>query len=273
MLRGRRFHPNAGGDPAVPFEVGPFEVLSGETLDAVLIRTDPPFDIDYLRVTQLLDLLRPRPFLLNRPSGLRDANEKLAALAFPDLSPPTLVSSDPAEIASFRREVGGAIVLKPLDGFGGLGILPVRDGDPQGDDRIRDATAGGNRPILAQQIVPGAEAGDRRVLLLDGEPIGALLRRNDTGGFTHNLATGGTAHRSAVTEADRALCRRLAPWLRERGLWLVGIDLLADRLIEINVTSPTCVQEINRLDGVALERRIVDFVEQRAGERRGADPG
>jgi len=103
------------------------------------------------------------------------------------------------------------------------------------------------------------------VLILDGEPIGTLLRRNDSGGFTHNLATGGTAHPSTVGESDRALCRRLAPWLRARGLWFVGIDLLADRLIEINVTSPTCVQEINRFDGVALERLILDFIERRAG--------
>lgn len=261
-LLGRPFHMT--GAPASPYRVGPFDRLLGSDLHAVLIRTDPPFDQDYLTVTQLLDLLRPVPFIMNRPSGLRDANEKLAALAFPDLCPPTMITADLQAIEQFRNDVGGSIVLKPLDGHGGAGILPVRSGDPEIESRIQMATSGGRRRVVAQQIVPGAEAGDRRVLLLDGEPIGALLRRNDSGGFTHNLATGGTAHPSSVTEQDRAVCRRIASWLHERGLWFVGIDLLAGQLIEINVTSPTCVQEINRFDDIALERRIVDYIESRA---------
>lgn len=246
-----------------PFVVGPSELLRGSRLDAVLIRTDPPFDADYLNVTQLVDLLDPQPFVMNRPSGLRDVNEKLGALAFRDLCPPTLVSSDPMDIEKFRVAMGGAIVLKPLDGHGGEGIIPLRATDRGHDEAIRKATSDGVRRVIAQQMVPGAESGDRRVLILDGEPIGALLRRNDSGGFTHNLATGGTAYPSEVSEADRVLCRRLAPWLEARGLWFVGIDLLAGQLIEINVTSPTCVQEINRFAGVALESRIVDFIERR----------
>lgn len=264
-LVGRPFRLAYGG--GVPFVVGAPEALTGDRLDAVLIRTDPPFDADYLAVTQLLDLLRPRPFIMNRPAGLRDVNEKLGALAFPDLSPPTLVSSDRDEIERFRIDVGGDIVLKPLDGHGGAGILPMWASDPHRADVLHAATAAPNRRVVAQQMVEGAELGDRRILVLGGQPIGALLRRNDAGGFTHNLATGGSAYSSAVTDADRALCRRIAPWLSERGLWFVGIDLLADKLIEINVTSPTCVQEINRLDGVALERQIVDFIEDQAASR------
>lgn len=262
-LRGRRVRPT--GDPADPFEIGSFEARTGTDLDAVLVRTDPPFDEDYLNVTQLLDLLRPRKFVMNRPAGLRDANEKLAALHFPDLGPSTTVASDPARLDAFRREVGGSIVLKPLHGHGGEGVLLIREGDPNRAALLRAATAGGRTKAMAQAVAPGAEVGDRRLILLDGEPLGAVLRRNDRGGFAHNLAAGGTAHASAVTEEDRSLCRRLAPWLRVRGLWLAGIDLVGGLLIEINVTSPTCVREINRFDGVALERPILDFVERMVG--------
>ncbi len=264
ILRGRRAQPT--GDAARPFEIGPFENRTGQDLDAVLIRTDPPFDADYLAVTQLLDLLRPLVFVMNRPSGLRDANEKLAALHFPDLGPPTFISADPNQLDEFRRAVGGSIVLKPLLGHGGTGVLLVRPDDPNRLALLRAATGAGTTKALAQAVVPEAQGGDRRIILLDGEPLGAMLRRNDSGGFVHNLAAGGRALPSAVTEEDRVLCGRLAPWLRERGLWLAGIDLIAGRLIEINVTSPTCVQEINRFDGTALERPILDFLERKVAE-------
>jgi glutathione synthase len=268
--RGVRFRPHEtclrgvrlAGDARYPFgDIDPESVeLSGEDLDAVLIRTDPPFDGDYLADTQLLDLLRPLPFLMNRPSGLRDANEKLAALHFPDLVPETCITSNTAEIEQFRREQGGVIVLKPLLGHGGAGVCRLEAGQI---DRIEALTARGRNRVVAQALVPGAERGDKRIILLDGEPLGAVLRRNDQGGFVHNLAAGGSAHPAEVSEADRAICSRVAPWLRERGLWLAGIDILGGRLIEINVTSPTCVQEINRFNGVRLEREIVDFVERR----------
>jgi len=262
-LAGRRVRTT--DDPADPFEVGPGRVLAGADLDAVLIRTDPPFDADYLAVTLLLDLLPPRVFVLNRPSGLRDANEKLAALHFPDLGPRTWVGQDARGLDAFRESVGGAVVVKPLDGFGGAGVLLVTAADPNRPALLKGITRGGTVKAIAQEVVPGADRGDRRIILLDGEPLGAVLRLNTTGAFVHNLAAGGRALASPVTAADRALCARLAPWLRDRGLWLAGIDVVGGKLIEINVTSPTCVQEINHFDGVALERRIVDFIEARAG--------
>ena len=260
-LTGRRTR--LTGDPANPFEVGPSVTLTGEDVDAVLIRTDPPFDADYLAVTQLLDLLPPRIFVMNRPAGLRDANEKLAALHFPDLGPRTWVGQDIRGLDAFRESVGGSVVVKPLDGFGGSGVLLVRADDPNRPALLRAVTRGGSVKAIAQEVVPGAERGDRRLILLDGEPLGAVLRLNTTGAFVHNLAAGGQALASPLTDADRTLCARLAPWLRARGLYLAGIDVVGGKLIEINVTSPTCVQEINRLDGVALERTIVDFLEAR----------
>ena len=261
-LAGRRVRPT--GDEARPFDVGPDRVLSGDDLDAVLIRTDPPFDADYLAVTLLLDLLPPRVFVMNRPAGLRDANEKLAALHFPDLGPRTWVGQDARALDAFRESVGGSVVVKPLDGFGGSGVMLVTANDPNRPALLKAITRGGTVKAIAQEVVPGAEMGDRRIILLDGEPLGAVLRLNTTGAFVHNLAAGGRALASPLTDADRALCARLAPWLRERGLWLAGIDVVGGKLIEINVTSPTCVQEINRLDGVALERTIVDFIETKA---------
>ena len=263
VLRGRKI--GIGPEATFPFRVErPFS-LTCEDLDAVLIRTDPPVDADYLAVTWLLDLLPPRVFVMNRPSGLRDANEKLAALAFPDLSPATCIDQNPGRLEEFRRSVGGSVALKPLDGHGGTGVLLAREGDPNLRALMMAATRGGSAKVVAQEVVAGAEAGDTRIILLDGEPLGAMLRRHDGGSFVHNLAAGGRAFPAALTDRDRALCSRIGPWLRDRGLWLAGVDLVGGKLIEINVTSPTCVQEINRFDGVRLERAIVDFVEARAG--------
>lgn len=250
-------------DPTQPFAVEPARRFEDDAWDAVLIRTDPPFDADYLAVTWLLDLLPPRVFVMNRPAGLREANEKLAAQRFADLGPMTCITQDPAVLDDFRRRLGGDVVVKPLDGFGGSGVFLVRDADPNRDALLRAVTRGGGVKAVAQEVVAGASGGDKRILLLDGEPLGAVLRRQTGGGFVHNLAAGGEALRAEINAEDRRICERLAPWLREHGLWFAGIDVLGGRLIEVNVTSPTCVQEINRLDGVALERPILDFIEGR----------
>jgi len=259
-LRGRRLDLDDW-----PTVAGPMADLDDP--DAVLIRTDPPFDADYLAVTQLLDLLPPRVFVMNRPQGLRDANEKLAALRFPDLGPPTLISQDDPTIEAFRLEIGGAIVVKPLDGHGGAGVFLVRGEDPNRRALIRSATRGGRSKVVAQAVVEAAEAGDVRVIVLDGEPLGAVLRRNDRGDFAHNLAVGGRAFKATVGPAERRVCEAIGPWLKASGLYLAGIDLVGGRLIEVNVTSPTCLQEINRLDGVRLEGAIVDFVETNVQDR------
>ena len=264
QLKARRIRPATVG--AELFDILAPVTLTGADLDAVLIRTDPPFDDEYLCVTQLLDLLTPRPYIMNRPSGLRDANEKLAALHFSALIPPTLVTADPAEIDAFRHACGGSIVLKPLLGHGGEGVTLVTNHDPDPLGRIRHYTHDGTTRVVAQQPVAGAERGDKRIILLDGKPLGAMLRRNDSGGFVHNLAAGGQALPAKLDDQDHQICDQVGPWLRERGLDLAGIDILAGRLIEINVTSPTCVQEINRFDGVHLERAILDLIEDHASQ-------
>lgn len=250
--------------PSSPFVIGAEVLLPGDWFDVVLVRTDPPFDADYLAVTQLLDLLPERVFVMNRPQGLRDANEKLAALCFPALSPPTCVCTTAADVERFQRIYPGDLVLKPLNGHGGRGVWLARAGDPDLSERLSSFSQGFTTKFIAQTPIPGYEQGDKRILLLDGEPIGAVLRRNTSGGFTHNLATGGEAFATTLSTEDLLICREVAPWLKARGLWFVGLDVIGGRLTEINVTSPTGVQEVNRLEGVKLERLIIDFVERNA---------
>jgi glutathione synthase len=261
-LRGRRVR--VAEDPAGPFEVGPDQTWDGDEIDAVLIRTDPPFDSDYLWVTHLLDLLPPRVFVMNAPRGLRTANEKLAALVFPDLCPAACVSQSLDELEDFRRSVGGSMVVKPLDGHAGRGVLLIRPDDPNGSALVEMLTSSGRVKVIVQEVVPDAEQGDKRVLMLNGQPLGAMLRRNQRGRFTHNIGAGGTPYRTTLTPAELGICERVGPWLVENGLYFVGLDLLGERLIEINVTSPGGLREIDELEGRALEREILDFVEQAA---------
>ncbi len=237
-------------------------------LDAVFLRKDPPVDVEYLHATQLVELARG-PFLLNDPQGLRDANEKLYALQFPDLCPRTIVSRDKQEILVFLEDVGGDLILKPVDGFGGLGILHVKKGDRNVNSMIEIATGGGRMATLAQEYLPASREGDKRIILLDGEPQGALLRIPQDGDVRGNLAAGGRSMKTTVTDRDREICGRLAPDLRRRGLWFVGLDIIGNYLTEVNVTSPTGIEEIDALDQVSVEAAVIDFVERKAGEKRG----
>ena len=253
--------------PNCPFVIGAEVLLPGDWFDAVLVRPDPPFDAGYLAMTQLLDLLPDHLFVMNNPQGLRDVNEKLGALSFPGLTPPTCVCSSVADFERFHRLHIGDLVLKPLDGHGGRGVWLARRDDPNLPAMLRSVSRDFTTRFIAQALAPGHEQGDKRILVLDGEPIGSVLRRNSTGGFTHNLASGGEAFATTLSSDDETICQHLAPWLKARGLWFVGLDVIGGRLIEINVTSPTCVQEVNQLNGVNLERLIVDFVERRVNER------
>ncbi len=245
------------------FQVEPTRRLGPDDLDAVWIRTDPPFDDDYLNVTLILDLLPPRVVVVNSPSGLRDANEKLSALHFPELGPRTLITQDLGRLTEALGAFGGRMVVKPIDGHAGVGVFLVRNDDPNQRALLKASTADGQRKVLAQEVVEEADQGDKRVLVLEGRPIGAMLRRNVSGGFAHNIAQGGSAFPAQVTEHDRRICEAIRPWLRERDLFFVGIDVLGGRLIEINVTSPTCLQEINRFDQAELESEVTDALEAR----------
>ena len=241
-------------------------------LDVLFLRKDPPVDVDFLRATQMIELA-PGPLWINHPIGLRSANEKLFALRFPDLGPPALVSSEIARLRAFIAAEGGDAVVKPLDGCGGEGVVRVRDGDPNFSALLEIATGGGRVPVLAQAYLPAVREGDKRIIVLDGEPIGAVLRVPRDGELRANFAVGGRAARAPITARDREICRRLAPDLRALGLWLAGIDVIGEKLTEVNVTRPTGFVEIDALSGQSLEARVVDFALARAGLRGRAAAG
>jgi glutathione synthase len=245
-----------------------FDVLSESDqplseLDVLFLRKDPPVDAEYWHATQLFELAQSagRPFCINAPSGLRDANEKLFALRFGDLVPRTLVSSDLERLRAFVGEVG-QVVLKPIDGFAGRGVLQMKPGDRNLNSALELMTARGTLGLIAQAYIPESRAGDKRILLLNGEPLGAVLRVPAGTDPRGNLAAGAQPVKGSLTARDRQICARLAPELLARGLYLVGIDVIGDYLTEVNVTSPTGLVEIDALDGSSLEGRVIDFAER-----------
>jgi glutathione synthase len=233
--------------------------------DVVFMRKDPPFDLEYYVATLALSLVdATHTFVINDPRGLRDANEKLYALNFPDVIPPTLVSRDAERLKTFLDEMGGEMIVKPLDAAGGAGVFHVHRTDRNLNALLEASTAHGRRMIMAQRYLPEARSGDKRIIVLDGEPLGATLRVPREDETRANIHVGGTCERAPLTPRDREICATLAPRLRADGLHFVGLDVIGEFVTEINVTSPTGVQEINALDGVRLESRVIDFVEARA---------
>ena len=231
--------------------------------DSVWMRKDPPFDMKFFFATHLLSLIDGKKcFLLNNPQGLREANEKLYALRFPEQIPQTLVASDKELLKAFMAELGGEMIIKPLDGCGGSGVFYLSAQDRNTNAILEAATDNGRRLIMAQRYLPEIRQGDKRIIVLDGEPLGAVLRvplETETRG---NIHVGGQCVKTEVTEHDRKICAALAPALRADGLYFVGLDVIGNYLTEVNVTSPTGIQEVNALDNVRLESQVVDFVEQ-----------
>lgn len=236
-------------------------------LDVLFLRKDPPVDVDFLHATQIVELAQGRdkaPFCINSPAGLRDANEKLFALRFPDLVPPTMVDRDCVRLRTFVEGLGQDAVLKPLDGYGGRAVFQTRAADRNLGSILEVLTDWGKRPIVAQAYLPDSRVGDKRIILLDGEPLGAVLRVPREDDVRANMAAGGKPVKTELTEREREICEQLAPELRRRGLYFVGIDVIGTYLTEVNVTSPTGIAEIDTLDGVSIERKVVDFVEEKA---------
>lgn len=233
-----------------------------ETMDAVFQRTDPPVDDAYIRATQLLTLCR-RATVLNRPDAILSSNEKLYTLQFPELMTDTLVTRDLAELRAFLERVGGSMVVKPLEGRGGEGIFLARRGDPNLASILEQATGFGSHWTLAQRFLPDVEKGDKRILLLEGELLGAVNRIPARDEVRANFHSGGSAAPAEIDDADRRIVERLAPRLREDGFFLVGIDVIAGHLTEINVTSPTGIQEASRLSGRNLSAPVIDALERR----------
>jgi len=233
-------------------------------VDVVLIRQDPPFDMAYITTTHLLDRLTPEVLVLNDPTSVREAPEKLLVTTFTDLTPATLVTSDPAALKAFRAEFGD-MILKPLYGNGGAGVFKLGKDDPNFSSLIELFEATSREPLIAQQYLPDVTKGDKRVLLIDGEPVGAINRVPAKGEARSNMHVGGRAEASDLTDRDREICAAIGLTLKEMGLVLVGIDVIGGMLTEINVTSPTGVQELRRFSGVDASKLFWDWVEARRG--------
>lgn len=232
-------------------------------MDAVFMRKDPPVTIPYLYTTQILDLLDPQQTLvINNPRSLQAANEKLYALNFPDVIPETIVSRDKQVIRDFVTKQGAG-VLKPLGGKAGEGILFLEERDRNLNSLIEISTKQGQEPVMVQEYLPAAKEGDKRIILLNGEPIGAVNRVPTGNEFRGNMAVGGTVAKIGITPREQEICQTLAPQLKADGLYFVGLDVIGGYLTEVNVTSPTGIREIDRLDGVRLGQNVIEWVEKR----------
>lgn len=231
-----------------------------DEMNVVMIRMDPPVDRRYLYTTLLLDFLPPTTSVVNSPQGIRDWNEKLSSLYFHQWSPPTLVSQVEAEILEFV-EMHQDVILKPIDGFGGRGIKRAKLGDSGLGKIIAEITQQGSHKIVANKYVKEAEAGDKRIILVNGEPLGAIIRKAARIGEPNNLDQGGTAHPYTLDVQDRKICQVIGQELKARGLFFVGIDLLGHYLTEINVTSPTGLQDMMRFTGQPLHQEVIQKLE------------
>ncbi len=237
-----------------------------EQMDAVFMRKDPPVSTAYLYATYILDYVNPSTTLVvNHPDGIRAANEKMFALQFKDCVPETIVTQDKQTIRAFV-ETKGMGVLKPLGGKGGEGILLLQAGDRNLNSLVEISTFQGQLPVMVQEYLPQAQDGDKRIILLNGEPIGAVNRVPSGKEFRGNMATGGRVVKSTLTEREHQICDQVAPVLQKYGLIFVGIDVIGGYLTEINVTSPTGIREIDRFDGVRLGDHVIEWL---ANAKRG----
>ncbi len=244
--------------PAEAFAVGERRYQRLADFDMVLMRKDPPLDVSYLHATWILDHARGKTLLVNDPRGLRELNEHLAVLRFPHLTPATIVTRSADKLRAFQAEQGGVIVVKPVDGYGGLGIFVVRDGDPNASSIIETSTGAGTRWTLAQRYLPDAVKGDKRIVLVDGKPVGAVLRVPASAEARGNLHIGGKAVKTEIDARDREIIAELAPFLKSHGQVLVGLDVIGGMLTELNITSPTGVRHIARLDGTNVAGMVLD---------------
>lgn len=244
------------------FEFGPQQRLELSSVDVVLMRQDPPFDLAYITATHLLAHIHPKTLVVNDPVHVRNAPEKLLVTHFPKLAPPTLITLDRERIAAFRARHGD-IIVKPLFGNGGSGVFHITAQD-ENLNSLLEMFAGISRdPVIVQRYLPEVRKGDKRIILVDGEPMGAVNRVPAHGEARSNLHVGGRAEKSTLTARDREICAAIGPELRDRGLIFVGIDVIGDYLTEINVTSPTGIQEIDRFDSIKIEAAIWDAIEKR----------
>lgn len=251
-------------DPDDHYELGPWSDLPLGDVHSVWMRKDPPVDQAYLNATFLLDHVPPKTLVVNEPRGLRQANEKLYTLHFRDVIPPTMIARDPARIRRWL-EKAGPLIVKPVHGHGGLGVFYLDAADRNVPSILETLTEEGRRWIVVQQYLPAAREGDKRILVIDGEPVGAILRVPRGDDHRGNIHQGGTTVACELTERDRLICATLAPRLRADGLSFVGLDVIGGFLTEVNVTSPTGIRELQALSGIDAGDLYVRWVEGRVG--------
>ena len=265
--RGRGRQLDVFQDPERWFAFGEDVDLPLRELDVILMRKDPPFDNEFVYATYLLEQAEcGGTLVVNRPASLRDCNEKFFATLFPELAPPTLVSRRADIIREFAR-THGDVILKPLDGMGGSSVFRHREGDPNLSVILETLTAHGTQQIIAQRYLPGIKDGDKRILMIDGQPVDYCLARIPAQGETRgNLAAGGRGVAQPLSARDREIAATVGPELRKRGLLFVGLDVIGEHLTEINVTSPTCIREIDAAYDTRIAERLMDVIAQkRAG--------
>lgn len=246
------------------FDIKSRQTIALKEFDAILMRKDPPFDIEYIYTTYLLELAEADGVLIvNKPQALRDYNEKLSTLWFPECCPKTLVSRNADQLEAFHHQYQD-VIFKPLEGMGGKNVFRLKSSDPNVHVIIENLTDSGNRYIIAQQFIPEITAGDKRILLIDGKPVPYALARIPKEGETRgNLAAGASAKGVALSEQDKKICERVGPVLKEKGLLFVGLDVIGDYLTEINITSPTCIRELDNLYQLNISGLLFDAIEKR----------
>ena len=242
----------------------PVRLDLADDVDVILMRQDPPFDMAYITATHLLDLVADRTLVVNDPEQVRNAPEKLFVTQFADLMPPTMITRRLDDIRDFRAR-HGEIVVKPLYGMGGSGVFHLRADDSNLNSLYELFTERNREPLMVQQFIPAVHKGDKRIILVDGVPVGALNRVPAAGEIRSNLVAGGRPERTSLTAREQEICARIGPSLKQRGLVFVGIDVIGDWLTEINVTSPMGLQAINRFEGIQLEKTVWDAIEARLG--------
>jgi len=260
FARGRPLNLKAvKGDHA---HTGGWETREMAEFDVVLMRQDPPFDMAYITATHFLETIHPKTLVVNDPAEVRNAPEKLFVTGFPGLQPPTLITSDPEAIYDFRARHGD-MVLKPLYGGGGSGVVRLTENDPNLDALLELHAMIGREQVIAQKFIPAVSKGDKRILLVDGKPVGAINRVPADGQVRSNLARGGRAEEVGLTARDLEICAQIGPELSRRGLLFVGIDVIGDYLTEINVTSPTGAQQLRKFGGADAAAALWDVIEIR----------